>query len=327
VVRVGEALPSEDGLDIGCSSNRGGFIKTVITSFTEAGYEKYGKEFIRTFREFWPKDVNLVVYYEGHKLRDDWRHIDEVECLSDWMDAIGNFPCMSGNIGAIYKIDLDARMARKTFMQAHAIKQFGGKVFWIDADTITHSPVPESFLDDMLPDDKLCCFLGRDWYYTESGFIGFNADHPLCNDFFTTYKQVFISGAIFTRKWWHDCAGFDAAREIIEKRFGSDGFVDLAREVTSKHGQVMHPFINTALGSVLDHRKGNRKNSSSRMTDLVIERTEPYWLNVSKQTVSTESPPTISLDTSLQPSALKAASSMPPVVSVMDRTSYELQSR
>jgi hypothetical protein len=300
--------------------------KTVITSFTEAGYEKYGKEFIRTFREFWPKDVNLVVYYEGHKLREDWRHIDEVECLSDWMDAIANFPCMSGNIGQVYKIDLDARMARKTFMQAHAVKQYGGKVFWIDADTITHSPVPESFLDDMLPDDKLCCFLGRDWYYTESGFIGFNAEHPLSNDFFTTYKQVFISGVIFTRKWWHDCAGFDAAREIIEKRFGSEAFNDLAREVTTAHGQVMHPFVNTALGSVMDHLKGLRKGRSSRPTDLVIQRTEAYWSDKQQQ-ASAESPPTISLDTSLPPSALKVASSMPPVGLGMGRTSSELQSR
>jgi hypothetical protein len=63
-------------------------------------------------------------------------------------------------------------------MQVHAARLYRGKVFWIDADCVTHKHVPESFLDDCLP-MILLLFLGRDgWYYTESGFLGINADHP-----------------------------------------------------------------------------------------------------------------------------------------------------
>lgn len=189
-----------------------------------------------------------------------------------------------------YNINLDARMARKSFIQAHAVKQFGGKVFWVDADTITHSPIPDTFLDEVLPDDKLACYLGRDWMYTESGFIGFNADHPLCEQFFLFYLNVFKSGAIFTQRGWHDCYGFDAARKIIRR---PDLFNDLAAHLPEG---VMHPFVNSVLGAFLDHRKGNRKGSRTSREDLVINRTEPYWQNDNSEALSAP----ILLDTNLQ---------------------------
>ncbi len=215
------------------------------------------------------------------------------------MDAVAHFPMMSGRMGNQYVIDFDARMARKSFIQAHAIKQFGGKVFWIDADTITHSKVPASFLDEVLPDDKFCCYLGRDWMYTESGFLGFNAAHPICQSFFTAYLQVFISGAIFTRRWWHDCAGFDAARKIVRN---TEAFNDLAAHLPEG---VMHPFVNSVLGSFMDHRKGGRKGSRSSQEDLVIKRGEAYW-NEGQSETSTGA---ILLDTSLPPSRLREESS------------------
>jgi hypothetical protein len=285
---------------------RGGSIKTVITSFTEQGYEVYGREFLKTFREFWPKDVQLVVYYEGNDLREDWRHIEEVEMYSEFMEAVAQFPIMSGKVGNDYKIDFDARMGRKTFMQNHAIKQYGGKVFWLDADTVTFDKVPETFLDDVLPDDKFSCFLGRDgWFYTESGFLGFNSQHPLCADFMRTYIQIFISGVIFTRKWWHDCAAYDAAREIVYPRFGDDAFINLAKDLP---GQCLHPFVNSVLGAFMDHRKGQRKASRSSEKDLVVPRTEAYW-NVNSEGLPTSSS-IIATDITLPPSKLKEESSM-----------------
>ena len=136
---------------------------------------------------------------------------------------------------------------------------------------ITHSPVPETFLDEMLPDDKLCCYLGRDgWMYTESGFLGFNANHTACETFMNGYKSIFTRGYIFTQKAWHDCIAFDMARSVSHP----DWFVNLAEG--QPHG-TMHPFVNSDLGKYLDHRKGGRKASRSTQADLVAPRPEPYW--------------------------------------------------
>lgn len=248
----------------------------VVTSFTEDGYVRYGASFVSSFLEFWPKDVALTVYYEGENFpispRIDWVPISEVQHLDDFMSRLA-FPLMTGHVGGgRYDIDYDARMGRKAFIQMHAMRRFGGKVFWIDADVVTFAPVPDDLLDRCLPDTKFNCHLGRDgWFYTESGFIGFNAAHPIAEDFARRYLNTFLSGVVFTLRGWHDCYVFDAVRQS----FGNpEPFVDLAAGLPRG---TMHPFVNSELGRYMDHRKGPRKESRSGADDLVVTRTEPYW--------------------------------------------------
>ncbi len=233
---------------------------TCITSFTSKGYEVYGKEFIRTFIKHWPKSVKLVVYYEGSVLIDqtaeniEWFPIEVVYGLHEFMEKIKNFPIMTGVVNNKYNINWDARMARKTYMEAYALSVYGGKVFWLDADAVTHTDVPETFLDECLPDDKFCCYLGREpWYYTESGFLGFNASHPIAEDFIRKYISVFTSGIFLTLPGWHDCFAFDFIRNHIKQ---NDAFVNLSSHV--KHGE-MHPYVMSAPGKYMDHLKGPRK--------------------------------------------------------------------
>ena len=234
---------------------------TCITSFTSQGYETYGREFIRTFILNWPKTIKLVVYYEGAIKIDEtadnieWRTIEEVQGLSKFMDRIKKFPIMTGVLNKQYNINYDARMARKSYMQAHTLNIYGGKVFWLDADAITHTQIPESFLDECLPDDKFCCYLGREpWYYTESGFLGFNANHPLAGEFISKYIAVFESGLFLTLQGWHDCFAFDFIRKFIKHE---EAFVNLAAHV--EQGE-MHPYVMSAPGKYMDHLKGQRKS-------------------------------------------------------------------
>jgi len=218
--------------------------------------------------------VKPVVYFEGDEFPEgfaDWRRIEEVPHLSEWMDAIHSFPLMTGRTSEGYNIRYDARMVRKPFMQAHALQEHGGKVFWMDADTFVHSKVPDGFLNEMLPDDKFCCFLDRgELCYTESGFLGFNANHELVEPFFTAYINVFLSGVIFTQEYWHDCMGFDLIRKAMNV---PQHFVNIAE------GQElnMHPYVNSILGKYMDHRKGPRKESRSTRMDLIGDREEGYW--------------------------------------------------
>jgi hypothetical protein len=248
---------------------------TVVTSFSPAGFEQYGRTFLESFTERWPETVRCVVYYEaGQPPVQDYRcsgwPIAAVDGLVGFFDKL-RFPIMCGQIGPNYNINYDARMARKTFIQCDAVKRYGGKVFWVDADVFTHSDVPETFPDDMLPDDKMCCYLGREgWYYTESGFIGFNADHPLTSGFMKAYRNVFLSGGFLALKGWHDCFAFDAIKDCMPK----DQMVNLSKGLPDG---TMHPFVNSALGAYMDHRKGKRKDDRSTQSDLVHERNEPYW--------------------------------------------------
>lgn len=276
---------------------------TVVTTFTEQHWHEYAKEFCESFERHWPKSVKLVVYFEGTNLRGpNWVPISRVEGLNAWMNAIASFPLMSGHMDGEYNINFDARMVRKPLIQAHACKEFGGKVIWLDADVVTFAPVTEAFLNELLPDDKLCCYLGRDRNptlpYTESGFLGFNTLHPLFQKFMTFYINTFSSGYIFTQPGWHDCYGFDAARKLFAmvKPKSPEHFNDLAKDLPKV---CHHPFVNSVLGSCMDHRKGQRKNTRSTEQDLIKPRSEEYW-NDKQEIPLRKSALTIATDTALQ---------------------------
>ena len=254
--------------------------KTVITSFTEKGYQQYGKKFLETFYKHWPKSVKLVVYFEGTNLRDGWVPITEVANLNNWMRAIAPFQLMQGALFDQYDIKYDARTNRVIFMQNHALRNYKGKVFWIDGDVVTHSDVPETFLDEVLPDDKLCCYLGRKpWYDSETGFIGFNYSHPQCEGFLKIEENTLFSGIIFAQDRWWDMVTFDWSREAMIARDPelNGAFVDLAKDLPRG---TMHVYNNSILGCYMAHLKGNRKynpDTYDRRIDLVVDRTEPYW--------------------------------------------------
>lgn len=265
--------------------------KTVFTSFSQDGYELYGRRFMETFEKHWPAEVGLSIYHEWDDFPEDlpagtdkriryFRHVDQVDGLKPFLDAVSHFPLLRGEQttekGQVYNIQTDARMARKTFIEADAAERHGGKVFWVDADVITHADVPEDFLDEVLPDDKMCCYLGREKVYTESGFLGYNTDHGMCEPFLRLYRGLFESGAFLTLQGFHDCWAFDAARRGVEDA-GHDIFHNLGAGVDP--GPGLQVFLNQPLlGKYLDHLKGARKGKTrSPSSDLTIERTEPHW--------------------------------------------------
>lgn len=247
-------------------------LPSVITSFSWSGYQRYGKRFIETWLEFWPKTIGLTVYYEGPEFENfeftpgvSWRPIEEVEFLPDFMAAVNPFPIMSGIVGDKYDINFDARMGRKSFMQVHHARKNGGKVFWMDADAVSYRNVPENFLDLCLPDDKFSCYLGRDgWYYTESGFLGFNADHQIAKFFFRDYVHLFITGTIFTQQFWHDCIAYDCIRFIRTKEGHGEAFVNHAAKIPPN---TMHPHANSEIGRYMKHLKGPKRKETGDLLE------------------------------------------------------------
>lgn len=268
--------------------------KTVITSLGAYGHNLYGRNFLDTFDRFWPKDVRLVVFVEpdcpplGLKWEDREfliEQIGNVDGLSDYIRAVEYFPVMCGATPSGHKIFNDARSGRAAFMHAYGVRRFGGKVFWLDADIVTHAPVTHEFLDRLLPDEKFCAYLGRREVFSENGFIGFNATHPIASRFMDAYKGLFTSGAIFLQPGWNDCVGFDRIREAapnVAYAFNNIG------DGVPYNPDTQHVFINSVLGSVMDHLKGGRKAlGRSPNSDLAAPRLEPYWQEPNAVSVQT----------------------------------------
>lgn len=250
---------------------------TLVTSLTEKNYVEYGKDMLDTFRKFWPKEVKLHLFYEGDLLRDDeeniqWHFMEEVKDLTEFLSDVSRFPYACGKTPKGYDIQHDARHMRKALTEMHGCNVFGGKVWWIDMDFITHEPVTVEWLDELLPDDKLATYCGREgWMYSETGMIGFNSDHEYYETFARSYFEIIRSGLFFELKGWHDCYAFDAVRHAMDK---PEIFNDLAEGFPVG---TMHPIVNSRMGECLDHRKGPRKSSRSGGKDLISKRKEAYW--------------------------------------------------
>ncbi len=226
----------------------------AVTSFSEKGYDQYGRECLKSFVKHWPCDI--VVYYESD-LPPDFEHEKiiyrrfwDIPNTSVFYHTIGSVPQARGMIGGEYNYNFDLwKFSRKMFAQFETLANHEGKVFWLDADSITKEAIPESFLENLF-EDKCLVYLGREGFYTETGFVGFDTTHRDFTSFFDRYVQVLQKGIILTLERWHDCEAFDWARhETSGNNLSSDW----------KKGLSLHVLPKSVLGKYLTHNKGNRK--------------------------------------------------------------------
>ena len=231
----------------------------IVTSFSDKGYEQYGKQFIETFLKFWPKSETLVVYHEETKPdiedeRVEYRALFDMEEAKEFFETIlRSHPIFRGKRmeGKAYDYRMDAfRFSRKVFALTDAYKNSDSQfIAWIDADVYTHSKVPEKFLQMVLV-DNFVAYLGRDFMYSECGFMAFDTGKPLASEFFDLYKKSYVSGAFRYLGEWHDCYVFDYTRVLLG-----------VSENNLSHGmQFDHPFSETVLGKYMHHLKGERKD-------------------------------------------------------------------
>ena len=220
-----------------------------ITSFSREGYEQYGKNFLKSI-DHWPGKI--IVYlespidFEHPKLEK--RDFFSIDGASIFLENIGGDPRFKGMFDGIYNYNFDVwKFCRKMFCQFDAFKE-GGKVFWLDGDTEIVKPISEKFLTKLF-DKKHLVIFGRDGFYTESGFVGFDTDHHDFAEFERRYISTLKNGIFYTLRGWHDCYCLDWARDGKGNNLTKDW----------KKGDDLHVIPKSELGKYLIHRKGKRK--------------------------------------------------------------------
>lgn len=271
----------------------------VVTSFAQKGWTQYGKRFVQTFLDKWPAKQKLVIYYEEmpeDAIKDDrieWRPLFEVPGITTFLDRIlASEPVYQGRVTQTvpdkdgkpvtqetYDYRYDAyRFCRKVFAIKDAAKQTKEKYLaWIDADVVTHSEVPEDLFAQLLPANKTIAYLGRDWAYTETGFLLFNTKDARLHKFMDDYIAMYATGAFRYLGEWHDCYVFDILRTIHQEHVPME---DLSHG--TKHD---HPFVNSKLGLYMDHLKGpqRKKQGRSAKAEGIHNEAHPYWGGISQK--------------------------------------------
>lgn len=262
---------------------------TVITTFHRAGLEQYGQRMIDSFEKHWPADVDLIVLAENCEprvSRPNTRVISLLDASADLQSFIQrhqNNPLAHGQAGPpdVFnpkkQFRWDAvRFCHKVYAKAVAADMIdSGWMIWIDADTVTHSPVPTNWLHSVCPNDSMISYLGRgENYHSECGWVAYNLDRVECRQFIQDFVNMYNCDEIFKLKEWHDSYVWDTLRRQFQHRCKFHNLNSLAQT----DARAGHPFINSSLGAYMDHLKGNRKTlGKSKPSDLKIKRSEDYW--------------------------------------------------
>jgi len=264
----------------------------VVTTFHEEGLRKYGQRMIDTFSSNWPKEITLHVYPEkcNPKVPDHSRTIltdlDSVSELTAFKQRWNNVPKANGDVSddSVRSKRKDAgkgfkwnavRFAHKVYAIFDCARNTDADIlFWMDADTVCHSPIQLSTIEKFCPVTQDLGYLGRDGKYSECGLYSLNLKSIPVQNFLREFQRMYddADDGIFTLAEWHDSFVFDAVRTKFRGQLKENNW---SKGIIKGEG---HPLINSEWGAYLDHLKGDRKSlGRSKREDLKVSRSETYW--------------------------------------------------
>lgn len=237
---------------------------TVVTSFSAAGYELYGRRFIETFARYFPKDIGLIIYVEATPSvnpdcgRIEMRSLFEVVAFTEFVRRHDGDPLVAGRLETPvwkakdkadgYSFRTDAmKFCRKVFALANAVwRSQEGLLVWLDADSFAFDRMPADFFVGLLGDAD-AAYLGRDGAHSECGFLAFRL--PQAIPLIVQWENFYYRDTAFNEREWHDSYLFDRARELAPQV--------VCRNLTpGGHG---HVWERSPLAPYLMHLKGDRK--------------------------------------------------------------------
>tara|TARA_R110000796_G_scaffold15530_8_gene49295 strand:+ start:1189 stop:3519 length:2331 start_codon:yes stop_codon:yes gene_type:complete len=249
---------------------------TFVTSFSEDGYNRYGKQMLESVAKFWDKDLNLVCFYHDFDINScnppiskniQYRNLNEVQDLLDYRETFKQY---DGIVSDNYNWRMDAikwchkvfALSEQAFDMAEESVQAGWMV-WLDADTVTTKPFSAKDIEPYLNENVSLVHLGRtSTDYSETSFVGFNINRENAIRFIADLRGAYISGEVLSYREWHD--GFIFERLLnIYKAHGTNVH-NLTPDVKDLDAFGVSP-----LSQWMIHFKGNKKNSIAEQSSIL----------------------------------------------------------
>lgn len=266
----------------------------VVTTMHRGGLAQYGEAFLTSFQANWPAGVELLCFTEGW----DARHLPageypsvklldlEMECpdmVAFKLRHCNNIAAQGMDAqGKAYNYRMDAvRFCHKVFALARALEIVQQdpeieRLIWLDADVLTHRPMPMEFLDSLLPGSRDIGYLRRDkmFEYPECGFVIYNVKRDPAPTLIRMMRELWRLDHVFGLPEWHDSFVFN----VILLGMIDNNMIRV-RSLSGGHEEHEHPFINGPLGQYMDHLKGplRKRAGASLAEDVLPGRTEEYW--------------------------------------------------
>lgn len=248
---------------------------TVVTGWSPAGWNLYGKQFVETFDRYWPKEYRLHMFVEEFNNELLQRHYNgkrvlkqtNLAAIPGCMEFLDKYRFDKRANGkdvqphwkpktqtAGYNFRFDAwKFCRQGFIPYFAAKELGtGLLCWLDGDVVSKAQVPSGFLEGLLPEGKHIAYLGRDPKHSEIGFQLYRVPEAL--PMLQKFSLLYRTEAIFELPEWHSAYAFDAARKSSQE-------IASLNLTPGGSGDV---WLQSALAPYSTHLKGKRKGTEKK---------------------------------------------------------------
>ena len=241
---------------------------TVITTFGEEYYEKWGRECIKSLVKYWPGKI--IAYYEDKPPdeftdRVEYRDLMDQEDLVRFLHWTKAMPLLQGIMpDGRYQYHYNAyKFCRKVFaISHHAAQEPDEPFFFVGADTRCLKRVPKKFLKGLL-DGYPGAFLlrrhiesGDTYAHVESDFAGYDPTDAAMSKLLVVQKKSFLNGSFLELQQWHDCVLLDSLLDILGL---TDRINNLSDGVKGEGLLGLNVWPNTILAKYMVHLKGMAK--------------------------------------------------------------------
>ena len=237
-----------------------------ITTFSEDYYDKMAHAMIKTYKKFWPIDINLYVYLEDFTLPEEAKapniiEYDIYEKCNPNLQATLDWRGKHFTRGFLFK----------TYAFIHAVRNIKEDVIiYLDADSLTFKSIDKNWLLSLLPNDSLTAYMGVTMSKgnmkenAETCIFLFDRTHEGAKDFIDHYEYIYESREIIDTTRFekpHDTWAFTECVQLAKAAGHTINDVNFNRKSQS-------PLRFTEFGKHFRHFKGKRKNDAELQTYL-----------------------------------------------------------
>lgn len=234
----------------------------VVTLMWGTAWERYGKDFVRTLDQHWPRSVDRLVFVDHpipYMRADKQVLFEEMPEIAEFKTRYGQHPGAAGiRPTPTAKVDDNGYSWRHDALKwapQGIVPAFGlvgledGDIFvWLDADVETTSDVPDNWIPRILGDADVA-MLQRAGQHSEIGFYALRVSHETTK-LLQTFAALYLTGQVFDLKEWHSAYVFDRA---LERQPG-------LKIKNLSPGIRGHVWPKTVLAEHTIHKKGKRKD-------------------------------------------------------------------
>lgn len=255
----------------------------AVTSFSQEGYETYGRNMIESFLANPIPEAELWVFSDNGLVHDTietplvkfFSLAEETPSLDDFKDRHRS-PVCHGKFGRFYDYRFDAvKFSHKPAAIAAATAIAGllpeeeqpDVLMWFDGDTVFRKPLSHAFLVDKFPLWAQIGHFPRNGNHTEAGILMFRFKHENTKSLLRIFWQVYVDDQVFRLPAWTDCHVLDTLIAGAVK----DGIARAVNLGDDLSFGTSHPIVNSDWRGYIDHLKGARKQAGqSYESDIVV---------------------------------------------------------